>query len=196
MSMKAALFFLALICAGGAPAAVRAGADVPDPAPALHGRFVQTKSVAGLSMPLVSRGTFALLPGRGLVWRTRTPLSGTVVLTPKGVFALDAGAPRRLASGTDALTLMNEILKGNVNALERDFVVRRGIVADGGWRLHLAPRPGPLAAVFTSIEAEGGRFARRAGLVERSGDETQIVFEGVRPGSGPLDPAEESLLGP
>jgi hypothetical protein len=194
--MKAALFFLALVFAGGAPADVRAAAHAPDPAPALHGRFVETKSVSGLSVPLVSRGTFALLPGRGLVWRTLTPLSGTVVLTPKGVFALDTGAPRRLASGTDPLALMNEILKGNVDALERSFVVSRGIAAAGNWRLVLAPRPGPLAAVFTSIEAEGGRFARRARLVERSGDETEIVFEGVQQGSGRLDPAEESLLGP
>jgi hypothetical protein len=196
MSMKTALFFLALICAAGPPAAVRAGSDRPDPAPALHGRFVQTKSISGLSMPLLSRGTFALLPGRGLVWRTLTPLSGTVVLTPKGVFALDAGAPRRLASGTDPLALMNEILKGNVDALERSFVVSRGIVAAGNWRLVLAPRPGPLAAVFTSIEAEGGRFANRARLVERSGDVTEIRFEGVRQGPGALDAAEESLLGP
>ena len=194
--MKAALVFLVLMLAGGAHADANDAARLAGPAPALHGRFVQTKTLSGLSMPLVSRGTFALLPGRGLVWRTLTPLSGTVVLTPKGVFALDAGAPRRLASGTDPLTLMNEILKGNVDALQRAFVVRRGIAADGGWRLHLAPRPGPMAALFTSIEADGGRFARKARLVERSGDETEIAFEGVRPGPGPLAPAEESLLGP
>ena len=192
--MKAALLFLALLCAGGAHADPK---DKALPAaPALHGGFVQTKRITGLSLPLLSRGTFALLPGRGLVWRTLTPLSGTVVLTPKGVFALDAGAPRRLASGTEPLALMNEILKGNIDALQRDFVVRRGIVAAGGWKLNLAPKPGPLAALFTGIEAEGGRFARTARLVERSGDETELRFEGVRPGSGALDPAEESLLGP
>jgi hypothetical protein len=193
--MKAALLFLGLLCAGGIHAADQAGAPVPDAAPALHGGFIQTKSISGLSLPLVSRGDFVLLPGRGLVWRTLTPLSGTVVLTPKGVFSLDQGAPRRLASGTDALALMNEILKGNVNALQRAFVVRRGAVA-GGWRLVLLPKPGPLAAVFKSIDAEGARFARSARLVESSGDETEISFVDVRQGSGPLDPAEESLLGP
>jgi hypothetical protein len=185
-----------MLALAGAAGLGAQGAPLPAaPGRALHGGFVQTKTISGLSRPLVSRGDFSLAAGRGLVWRTRTPLSNTVVLTPEGVFALDPVGPRRLASGTEPLALMNEILKGNVGALGRAFVVRRESSA-GGWRLVLVPRPGPLAAVFSSIEAEGGAFARTARLTETSGDETEIRFEGVRGGAGPLSPAEESLLGP
>lgn len=193
--MRAALIALcaglAAAAWGGVPATIH-GAGVSS---AVHGRFTQTKRVEGLSRPLLSRGDFALLPGRGLVWRTRSPLRGTVVLCPQGVFALDDGAPRRLAAGTEPLALMDEVLAGDAAALRRSFAVRRE--GDGkAWRLVLVPLPGPLAGVFKSIEVEGSAFARSARLVEASGDETRIRFEGVEAGAGPLDRAEESLLGP
>jgi hypothetical protein len=193
--MRAALLALCLGLAaaawGGVPISL-AGAGA---AAAVHGRFTQSKTVDGLSRPLLSRGTFSLLPGRGLVWRTLSPLQGTVVLSPKGVYALDGAASRRLAAGTEPLALMNEVLSGDVVALRRSFVVRRE-GDDKAWRLVLVPLPGPLAVVVKSIEAEGASFARKARLVEASGDVTEIRFESVEAGAGPLDRSEESLLGP
>jgi hypothetical protein len=118
-----------------------------------------------------------------------------VVLTPKGVFALDGAAPRRLAAGSEALSLMDELLDGDARGLGRDFIVRRAGTARA-WRLSLKPRPGPLASVFEGIEADGGRFAREARLREVSGDRTSIRFDAVLPGPGGLGKAEESLLGP
>jgi hypothetical protein len=162
----------------------------------LHGRFVQTKAIAGLSAPLRSSGSFSLLAGKGLVWRTERPLRGTVVLTAKGAYALDNGARRRLSSGSEALALMDELLAGDAGALAKAFTVTR---RDGprGWSLELVPRPGPLAALFQSIEAQGdggAGLAREARLLERTGDETRIRFEAVAAGAGNLDPAEGSLL--
>lgn len=169
-----------------------------DPLPQdLHGRFSQSKAIAGLTRPLLSRGSFALSAGKGLVWRTEAPLRSSVVLTARGVFVLDQGAPRRLGAGSEALALMRELLSGDAAALARAFTVSRpeGPPAAGGpWRLVLEPRPGPLAGIFSRIDARGGAFAESAELLERSGDRTNIRFSGVQPGAGTLDKAEEALL--
>ncbi|MGH7442828.1 MAG: LolA family protein [bacterium] len=163
--------------------------------PAVHGRFSQTKKIVGLSRPLYSRGTFALLPGKGLIWRTLEPINAVVVLTPKGVFSLDHQSSHRLASGTEALALMNGLLEGNFKALERSFMVKRESMTDG-WSLVLVPQRGALAEVFKSITAQGASFVQKADLTEVSGDETEVRFSAVRPGAGPLAQAEEALLEP
>jgi len=161
----------------------------------VHGRFVQEKTVSGLSRSLASRGSFSLWPGRGLVWRTESPLPGTVVLTLKGVYALDSKGARRLRAGAEPLALMNEILDGTVDALNKSFVIQ-SVASGGGWRLNLVPKPGPLAALFKSIDVEGSAFATKATLVETSRDTTVIRFEDVKKGPGLMRSAEESLLGP
>ncbi|HTB23020.1 MAG TPA: outer membrane lipoprotein carrier protein LolA [bacterium] len=191
--MRSRMLFLALICGAG----LWGQETLPSPTlqGAIHGRFVQSKTLRRLDKALLSDGSFALLPGRGLVWRTESPVRATVVVSSKGVFEVGATGRRRLTSGSDALTLMRQLLTGDVKALKRTFTLRQ----EGGarsWRLVLAPRPGPLAGVFRSIETEGTDYARRARLVESSGDESVIDFKDLERGPGLLSPDEEALLGP
>lgn len=186
-----ALFGLAL--AGFHP--LRAEGSGTLPSGPVHGSFAQSKTVQGLSRPLRSVGSFAVVPGRGLVWRTEKPLKGELVLTPRGVFAVEGSGSRKISAGGDVLKLMDQILAGDASALERSFVVRRSSTAQG-WILDLEPKPGPLAEVFRSIRAEGSGFARSAQLSETSGDRTALRFEAVAAGPGKLSRTEESLLEP
>ena len=172
-----------------------AGAAVPGD---LHGDFTQEKRVAGLPMPLKSRGSFALLRGHGMVWRTASPLPGTVVLGAQGVWALDStGSPRKLAAGGEALELMVKLLDQDQRGLDGLFEVKQ-LPVEKGFHQALVPKAPMLKKVFSRVEVWGpvsGTVAK-AVLSEASGDSTLIRFSGVKAGPAPLDPKEEALLGP
>jgi hypothetical protein len=172
-----------------------AGAVVPGD---LHGDFAQEKRVTGLPMPLKSHGSFALLRGHGMVWRTAGPLPGTVVLGAQGVWALDsAGAPRKLAAGGEALELMVKLLDQDQHGLDGLFEVKR-LPSEKGFHQALVPKAPMLKKVFSRVEVwgpESGAVAK-AVLSEASGDSTVIRFTDVKPGPTALDPKEEALLGP
>jgi hypothetical protein len=162
----------------------------------LHGQFLQEKKVAGLPKPLRSKGDFDLLKGKGLVWRTRSPLQGTVVLGPRGVWALQAGAlARRLAAGGEALDLMSRLLSMDPATLQASFDVKV-LRARAGFRFELTPRSPLLAKVFTRIDVQGQAQVEQADLAEASGDSTRIKFIAVLPKAGPLAADEEALLAP
>lgn len=195
MTRVAGVWLLTVLLAGPAWAARRPAAGLA-PAGDLHGAFTQEKKVVGLPRALRSRGNFDLLRGRGLVWRTLAPLAGTVVLGPRGVWALQAGSPpRRLAAGGEALDLMSRLLSPDPAALSSSFTVV-DLKPRSGFRYALTPKSALLAKVFRHIVVRGGRRVEQADLVEASGDRTRIRFNGVRVGAGALAPDEEALLAP
>jgi hypothetical protein len=168
------------------------------PAGDLHGDFVQEKSVSGLPKPFRSRGSFVLMKGHGLVWRTLSPLRGTVVLGAQGVWALDsAGVSRRLAGGGEALELMGKLLAQDQAGLERLFQVSAQ-AGPSGFHDSLVPKAPLLRKVFRRVEIWGPAAGRvdKAVLSESSGDSTVIRFSGVEAGAAALDPKEEALLAP
>src|SRR5215475_1777275 len=48
----------------------------------LRGHFEQERHLEGFQAPVKSTGTFLLVPGRGLVWRTEAPFAVTTVISP------------------------------------------------------------------------------------------------------------------
>ncbi len=190
--MRPARFLLAACLLALAAASLRADPTVP-----LHGSFTEVRRVRGIDEPFVSAGLFVLLPGRGLVWRVLQPLASSVVLTPSGVFRLDpSGKAHRLAGGGAALDLMDRALEGDLAALGGAFTVRRGADAHG-WILDLTPKTPAMRRVLRSAKIGGtGPYASWARMDEPSGDETEVRFSGVAPGSAPLTPSEGALLGP
>ena len=186
-----ALWGAALAAAGSAAAALPAPGD-------LHGSFVQEKRVEGLPKALRSGGNFALLRGHGLVWRTLSPLQGTVVLGAHGVWALDsAGVSRRLATGGDALELMSQLLDQDPAGLGPLFKVSP-LPAATGFHDALEPKAPLLRRLFRRVEIWGPApgAVSKVLLSEASGDSTLIRFQGVQAGATSLDPKEEALLAP
>ncbi|HTB34762.1 MAG TPA: hypothetical protein VK842_07855, partial [bacterium] len=134
--------------------------------------------------------------GHGLVWRTRSPLAGTVVLGAQGMWALDsAGAARKLAGGGEALELMGKLLAQDSAGLAELFQVAV-IAAPVGFHDALVPKSPLLRKLFKRIEIWGPSQGQvsKAALDEASGDSTVIRFDGVQPGAAALDPKEEALL--
>jgi hypothetical protein len=110
----------------------------------LRGRFVQERQLAGFAKPLRTTGTFALVPGRGLIWRALTPFQDTTVITPDGILGQVNGREtmRLPASRVPGLGHLYEVLggavSGNTAPLEQTFDVKRSDLPES-WRLLLTP---------------------------------------------------------
>jgi hypothetical protein len=106
----------------------------------LRGRFVQERQLAGFAKPLRTTGTFALVPGRGLIWRALTPFQDTTVITPDGILGQVNGREtmRLPASRVPGLGHLYEVLggavSGNTAPLEQTFDVKRSDLTVTGHR--------------------------------------------------------------
>lgn len=59
----------------------------------LRGHFVQDRQLAGFAKPLRSEGSFALVPGRGLIWRGEKPFPNTTIISSAGILQVVNGQP-------------------------------------------------------------------------------------------------------
>jgi outer membrane lipoprotein-sorting protein len=149
----------------------------------LHAEFIQTKTVAALTRPIVTSGRFVYARQQGVSWKIERPYRATYLLTDTGVTELDAsGAPVRSADQGPALQHVSRIfralLEPDFKTLEQYFVPTASGDASR-WELTLAPR-GPLRQVFKSVRVRGGRFVEALTLDESNGDKMEIRFLAMR----------------
>ncbi|WP_454726443.1 MULTISPECIES: outer membrane lipoprotein carrier protein LolA [Cupriavidus] len=183
--------FLLALCGAALAAPRLAGAAAPDllaavaarlsDAPVIHGRFEQTRRLAGFANPLVSRGDFVLARERGVVWSTREPFASSLLVTPERLVM--RGADGRVqqqmqADAQPAMRVVGEsviaVLRGDLRALAARFEVTGKLVGKSGWSLTLTPRDAAMRRVFTRIELAGDRFVRDVRLEEAGGDSTHV----------------------
>ena len=110
----------------------------------LRGRFTQERVLAGFSKPLVSTGTFVLVPGRGLIWQSESPFRTTVVVTDAGITQLVDGQEAmkvpasRLPGLSPLYRAMAAAISGDTAGLEKSFAVARNNDATH-WSVRLVP---------------------------------------------------------
>ncbi|MFY2826550.1 LolA family protein [Ruegeria sp. MALMAid1280] len=94
-------------------------ADLAAAAP-LGGTFHQSRYLPEHDVTLETTGSFALLPGEGLIWATRTPFATTLIVARDGLYQLNpAGDFSGLDEGRGALelTILDRMLSGDPQAL-------------------------------------------------------------------------------
>lgn len=166
----------------------------------VRGDFEQSKQIAGLARPLVSRGHFVVARGEGILWDTLEPFPQRLRITASGI---GAGAPEDGASlvGTAPGTALRELNRVLGAVFEADLAVlqeyfrTRGETAGDGWRLVLEPRAAALSRVFSGITLEGGRLVEAIELREANGDVTRIRFASPAADTA-LTQAERDALAP
>ncbi len=166
------------------PADLLQGAgDRLDKQPIATGRFSQTATVAALSAPLVSSGSFYFDRDRGVSWHVEQPITARFVFRPT-----TAGAQPTTPNQMGWVgQLLNAVLAGNLSALSRMFLVDGSVNADG-WALILAPKSTAIARAISKIDIEGGASIHRIKLLEANGDDITITFTDVQhPASLPAD---------
>jgi hypothetical protein len=151
--------------------------------PVLRGEFEQRKSIKGFRNPLVSRGDFLVVRGRGVVWRTREPFASSLVVTRDRLLSRQAdGTPASQLNAKDepGLRAINEMLfalmAADLAVLSQRFRIEGELRGSEAWQLSLVPRDAALARFVSRIELEGDRFVRQVRLAEAQGDASTIRF--------------------
>lgn len=198
MTRRRAVLLLACLCWPGPGLAQTVGRLAPGEI--LEGRFRQERILSGLDRPLVSEGRFLLAPGRGLIWRTETPLASATVLTESGMgqFLGDRLAMRLSADRLPALArlyaILGAALAGDLTSIERDFDVAREKEGEA-WRAALRPRAAPSADLpFSEIILQGRRHVEQAEIRKSDGDIDRIEFHSQRIERREPDAADLDLL--
>jgi hypothetical protein len=187
----------------------RAPAEAPDPVLAaiagrlerpavVRGRFVQTRSIAGLARPLVARGRFVVVRGEGVLWDTEEPFPQQLRIGPRGAYLEGAGGGTSLVGSAPgpAMRELNRVLGA---LFEADFSVlsgyfrAQGDLSGTGWHVSLQPRAGTLERVFSSIALQGDALVREIELREANGDSTHIGFEDVGTDAAPTRAERDAL---
>jgi hypothetical protein len=163
----------------------------------LHMNFTQTRTLAALSKPLKTTGSFVLAKGRGVIWQVRKPLSLTYVISPATLLEVgpDGKATRKDPKDVPMVAQMGRIFEalfeGHWKALDDTFTVKpEG--TPGHWKITLTPRSRKLETL-KEIQLTGAGSIERIQVQEPSGDGMELAFE--RPDSdSPLSEEEQRLL--
>lgn len=150
-------------------------------------RFIETKTMALLSTPLVTEGRlYFVAPGR-LLRVVDKPQPSRVLVTPSEVTMRAAGQTQRvdLAARPEVRSLVSSLLSlmtGDLPALRSTYRVSYAVDAQGRWALTLVPRSERLGALVKRMRFEGtGRAVRRIVVEEASGDRSVTEIRDAQP---------------
>ena len=164
----------------------------------LRGEFEQQRQVQGFAKPLVSRGSFVVARGQGVLWDTRTPFASQLVLNRTQIRATQDGAAAfRLDASTEpAVRVINGVLfgllDGDLQALAAHFRVD-GQADAKGWQIRLEPKDAAIARLMSRIELDGDQYVRRIRILDASGDRSSLVLSAQREDAA-LQPEEAKRL--
>ncbi len=198
----AVLLCAAALFAGGPPAASadtlsRIGAQI-ERYPVLRAEFVQSKQMAAMKRPLLTRGRLTFSRQRGVLWRIEQPYRITYLLGETRIVEIAADGVRRVRETGEVPGLaqvgrvFRAMLGANGAALREYFDI--AVQGDATrWTIELTPRQAQLAQYLSGMTLSGGRFVEEIRIVETGGDRTQIRFEHSE-GAQALSEAEAALF--
>lgn len=144
--------------------------------------FTQTRHLAGVRNPLVSRGQANVAENR-IDWRVTQPLDIRTIITPSGISqSVEGGPPQRMGAQGDAFLssagLLN-LLTGDIAALGDHYDIARTNVPGGGWRVRLTPKSAQMARFVAYIEAAGCARVSNVEVRQANGDWMDIALSPV-----------------
>jgi hypothetical protein len=200
MMRRLGLAILLCLVAGSARAA-EMRPDMLQAGELLRGHFVQERQLAGFSRPLKSAGSFVLAPGRGLIWRTETPLVDTTVITPNGILQIVNGKEAmrlpvaRLPVVGRFYDVLGGALTGNTGPLDSVFKVERQADA-AQWHLTLRPAwpDDPALGQIVAITVTGTHLVDAIEIQKQGGDTDRLSFSDQAKTVGDLSADEADLF--
>jgi hypothetical protein len=166
----------------------------------VRAEFVQTRTMADLARPLVTRGRMVVWGAGGVIWQIEKPVRATYVLRDDSTLEIAADGTRTVRSARDDRgaarigRVLRAVLKGDARTLGEWFEADPRIAGER-WSLALAPRQGPLAFYVKSVQISGAEFVHSVRIVEENGDTTQMQFHNSRGDAAPNDEERRLLTG-
>ena len=151
----------------------------------IRGKFIQNRTLSGVSKKLVSEGYFLVDKQRGILWVTEKPIYQALTVTDATISIKNkSGTLMNLDSRNQpSIKYINELMlaifSGDMNAIERVFNYT-GEVTSKGWILDLTQKNAS-SAVFKNVVITGGSVISRITLTSKDGDVTDITFAEVKP---------------
>jgi hypothetical protein len=139
-----------------------------------QGNFQQEKRLKILRKPLQSTGTFTYDQGKGVIWKTLTPVASlllvndTHLLTAQGELSVPAAFGK----------VFKAMLGGDLKQLSDGFSIT-GSDQKPAWQLELMPKDELLKKIFSSIALSGDSELRLLEIREAGGNITQIKFDKI-----------------
>lgn len=132
-------------------------AELPLMEPRPQGRFEQSRAVAWLPQPLLSRGQYQLHQGEELDWVVTEPGYHALRIAADGLRERNApeaawSEPRLGGAGAEMMgRMLRALLSADQQALEAFFEAQAEPIEDG-WRVRLLPRLPALAERLQAVE--------------------------------------------
>jgi len=167
--------------------------------PVVRAEFTQTKQMAAMKRPLVTRGRLTFSRSQGVLWQIEQPFRMIYVLGETRIVEIGNDGARKVRETRDVPGLaqvgrvFHAMLGANPAALREHFDVTGQGDADR-WSLELKPRQAQLAQFLNGLQLSGGRFVEDIRIGETGGDSTQIRFANSQ-GAETLNEAEIQLFG-
>lgn len=152
----------------------------------LYADFVQSKSIAALSRPLISKGQIWMSPDGELVWQVLVPFKSTMVIHQGGVrqYTKDdrLKGNRNNPMVTDISKIFLALLSGNIEQINETFsnqlICAKETPENPGnaWQLVLTPKESIFESFINQISIFGNQQLQEIHFVETRGDKTEITL--------------------
>ena len=139
--------------------------------------FTQSKTINGLSRPLISKGIIWMRSTGELIWQTTLPIKSTMVIRESGIKLFNKNdvllPENKYPLAKDISRLFLSILGGDVKKLEDNFVQNVNC-KDSSWQVDLQPENKTLSGIIETIRLSGSDEIESIGFQEKRGDKTEI----------------------
>lgn len=147
----------------------------------MQGNFEQQRFLKALAKPITTRGEFALVKGKGLLWQMQKPFATTLKVTPEGILQWNGNqwASNKKLGQSEQIALFLGLLGGDMSALSSQFEMTLSGSAKQ-WQLTLTPKSLLMKQIFQHINLQGDQQVKHIELLEKQGDRTLIQLNQLR----------------
>ncbi|CAG0961311.1 hypothetical protein MTYP_00744 [Methylophilaceae bacterium] len=147
----------------------------------VRAEFTQTKQMADLKRPLITRGKLVYSRDHGVLWQIEQPYRIGYVLGEEKIVEISAHGVRKERGMRDIPGLaqvgrvFRAMLGANTVALKSYFDA--SVQGDTSqWAIQLTPKQAQLKQFLTQLKLQGSRFVETIDIDENNGDRTTIRF--------------------
>jgi hypothetical protein len=150
-----------------------------------RGKFIQNRTLTGVSKKLTSEGYFLVDKNRGILWVTEKPIYQILLVTDTGISirnksnALMTLNSRNNSSVKYVNDFMRAVFSGDMYSLDKIFN-HSGEISSKGWVLDLIPK-NTSSTIFKKVSISGDSVINHIIFTSAEGDITDIAFIDVMP---------------